>query len=148
MNMRHRLRAAMLAAIVLIVTFTWNATANVATAASGGTQAVAQLRLLDLACSGENDWAGSDEPYITVNGQRVWSASNVNRGDTELVDLRFDFDSSITVALREDDGGLAGGDDFMGSWTVTADQAGTGVRTVHSFTWITAGNYALRYEVS
>ena len=114
-------------------------------AADSHVQVVAQLHLLDLKCRAENDSFGSDEPYINVDGQRVWSRNNVDRGDIELVNLRFDFDEAITVELWEDDGGLTGGDDLMGRWFMFAAESGNGITTVTS--QYTAGWYELRYEV-
>lgn len=110
-----------------------------------GTQVVAQLHLLDLKCRAENDSFGSDEPYININGQRVWARGNVDRGDVELVNLRFDFDDAIAIDLWEDDGGLSGGDDLMGQWFAFAAENGTGIITLKN--QFTTGWYELRYEV-
>jgi hypothetical protein len=108
---------------------------------------VAQLHLLDLECLDENDegWWTSDEPYINVNGQRVWSAGNVDRYEVLLVNLRFDFDEMVTVELWEDDGGLTGKDDLMGRWFIFAGEVGSGVHKVRS--QYSFGTYNLRYEV-
>jgi hypothetical protein len=119
--------------------------APAAAATGGGVQVVAQLHLLDLECLAENDGFGSDEPYININGQRVWSRGNVDRGDIELVNLRFDFDEVVTVELWEDDGGLSGRDDLMGRWFFFASEAGGGITKVRS--QFTTGLYDLRYEV-
>ncbi|HZM82737.1 MAG TPA: hypothetical protein VFC19_44035 [Candidatus Limnocylindrales bacterium] len=117
-----------------------------AAAADGpGIQTVAKLHLLDLKCLAENDSFGSDEPYININGQRVWSRGNVDRGDIELVDYRYDFDEVVTVELWEDDGGLTGGDDLMGRWFIFSGELGSGFHTLRS--QYTAGLYDLRYEV-
>lgn len=109
------------------------------------TQVVAQLHLLDLKCLFENDSFGSDEAYININGQRVWARGNVDAGDIELVNLRFNFDEVITVELWEDDGGLTGGDDHMATWHIFASENGLGILTVPS--QFSAGRYELRYEV-
>ena len=109
---------------------------------------VAELHLLDLECLRENDdgtWWGSDEVYITLNGQRVWERGGVDRNDVILIDLRLAFDDLITVQLWEDDGGLRGGDDHMATWYVFAAEVGSGVHKVRS--QYTAGSYDLRYEV-
>jgi len=114
-------------------------------AADSGVQVVAQLHQLDLSCRAENDSFGSDEVYININGQRVWSRNNVDRNDIELVNYRFDFDDNVTVELWEDDGGVTGKDDLMGRWFFYAAEAGGGITTVES--QYTAGKYDLRYEV-
>jgi hypothetical protein len=106
---------------------------------------VAELHLLDLECMDKNDDWGSDEPYITVNGQRVWQRGNFDNRDLELIDLRFPFDEVVTVEVWEDDGGWTGSDDRMASWQFTAAEAGTGVHKVRT-PW-TFGHYDLRYVV-
>jgi hypothetical protein len=117
-----------------------------ASAATGAQQqAAGQLHLLDLICEFENDGFGSDEPYITINDVRVWSGSNVDRGDVEFLDLRFDFSDSIHVELWEDDGGVTGSDDLEGDWWVSAVDVGTGIHTLQD--QFGGGSYKLRYEV-
>lgn len=135
-----------LVALLSVLLSSFVSLTSAAPAAAGtGTQAVAQLHLLDLKCRAENDSFGSDEPYIVVNGQRVWTGSNVDRNDVELVNLRFNFDEVVTVELWEDDGGLSGGDDHMGTWHIFAAELGGGITTVKS--QYTVGVYDLRYEV-
>jgi len=107
---------------------------------------VVELHLLDLECRDKNDDWGSDEPYITVNGQPVWRTGNFDNRDIELINLRFAFDDVVTVEVWEDDGGWTGSDDRMGSFQFTAAEAGTGVHKVRT-QW-TAGHYDLRYAVN
>jgi hypothetical protein len=148
-----RLRPTRVGAAALLVLLTALAAPAPAAAAptpttGAASMVVAQLHLLDLQCLAENDdgtWWGSDEVYITVNGQRVWERGSVDRGDNLLVNYYYTFDELVTVQLWEDDGGLRGGDDHMATWYVFAVELGSGVHKVRS--QYTAGSYDLRYEV-
>ena len=141
--------AAAAAAIVLLATLTGSPPAAGAApprTAGAAAMVVAELHLLDLECRDKNDDWGSDEPYITVNGQPVWHTGNFDNRDIELINLRFAFDDVVTVEVWEDDGGWTGSDDRMGSFQFTAAEAGTGVHKVRT-QW-TAGHYDLRYAVN
>jgi hypothetical protein len=137
------------AALALLVTLVAPSPAAAGPAAAPGVAAmvVAELHLLDLECIDENDdgWWGSDEPFIVVNGQRVWDAENFDLRDIELIHIRIPFDELVTVEMWEDDGGLRAGDDHMASWYVFAAEVGSGVHKVR--TQRTYGTYDLRYEV-
>ncbi len=105
----------------------------------------ARLHIVKIHCIDRNDFVGSDEPYINLNGQRLWSGSNVDIGDEESVELWYDFNDLVTMTLMEDDGGAAGDDDKMGEWYVFSGEAGSGVKFVYS-QW-TDGYYSVWYEV-
>jgi hypothetical protein len=142
----HRIKMAKAVLCGIALSFGFGMAGPAAAATDNQTQVVAQLHLMSVLCLGEDDVIGSDEPYLTINGQRVWSAQNVDGGDHELVNLRFDFDESVTVVLWEDDGGLAGGDDVLLRLTISASQAGTGIQEAATSP-LGAGSYRLYYEV-
>jgi hypothetical protein len=115
-------------------------------AAQPAVQTTAQLHIFDVNCAQQNDEVFSDEPYLVVNGSRVWSGENVDDGDVEPVNLWFTFDDVITVELWEDDGGWTGEDDRMAVWHFWASEAGTGIRLAY----IPSGQkarYWIRYEI-
>ncbi|WP_203330679.1 hypothetical protein [Rhodovastum atsumiense] len=82
------------------------------------------LRLRSITCIRPTEWGG-DEPYLTWNGQRIWSGYGVERGETNwlgyIQPLRFE--RSGTLSLYESDRGR---DDYLGSYTVNRwqDQGG------------------------
>jgi hypothetical protein len=147
MPVRTLRSAAVAAAIVLLATVVARpAPAGAGAAPTGATaMVVAELHLLDLECLDKNDDWGSDEPYIRVNGVRVWGRGNFDNRDIFLINLRFAFDEVVTVEVWEDDGGLTGGDDHMATWQIFAAEAGSGVHKVR--TQRTFGHYDLRYAV-
>jgi hypothetical protein len=42
------------------------------------------LRLVSLACNTQEDYTGSDNPYLRVKGQRVWSGRLRNGQEADL----------------------------------------------------------------
>lgn len=106
-----------------------------------------QLHIVNIECLFQNDTFGSDEPYLLVNGARVWSGSNVDDGDVARVDYQSGFDDVIQIDLWEDDGGLSGRDDHIATWFIFDSEVGTGTHTVQSPWDSGAGLYDLTYEV-
>jgi hypothetical protein len=79
------------------------------------------LRLISLECLDEQDGIWSDdEVYLNFNGARIWSDSDMDKGETrDLTHLgEFAFVDVATLTGWEDDPGS--GDDLIGSRTVTA----------------------------
>lgn len=78
------------------------------------------LRLQSITCLRPTE-RGGDDPYLTWNGQRIWSGHDVDRGETNwlgyIPPLRFD--RAGTLSLYESDRGR---DDFLGSYRVTSWQ--------------------------
>jgi len=116
-------------------------------AAAGPAVQTVQLHIINVECLFQNDPFGSDEPYLLVNGARVWSGSNVDDGDVERVDYWTGFDDVIRVELWEDDGGLSGRDDHIDTWFIFDSEVGTGTHTVQSPFGSGAGLYEMTYEV-
>jgi len=117
-----------------------------AAVASPGIQTVT-LHIINLKCLFQNDTFGSDEPYLVVNGARIWSGSNVDDGDTESIEYWTGFDGVIQIDLWEDDGGLTGRDDHMAVWFIFDSEIGTGVHKVQSPWGVGPALYDMWYEV-
>ncbi len=146
-SLRVRRAGVVLFAVLAVVFSLVSTSANAPAARADSTiQVAATLHLFDLECGDKDDDWGSDEPYININGQRVWEAGNFDNNDIEFLDLRFGFNDTINVQIWEDDGGLTGGDDKMAEWTITAAEIGTGLVRVQT-TENQAGWYFLRYAV-
>lgn len=141
MSANRILRFAGVAALAVAMAFA----APPAAGASPGVQTVT-LHIIDLKCLFQNDAFGSDEPYINVNGARVWARGNVDDGETVSVEYWTGFDDVIQIDLWEDDGGLTGKDDHMATWFIFASEIGTGIHKVQS-PWENPFLYDMRYEV-
>lgn len=80
---------------------------------------MARLKLLDLRCMKSQE-SGGDEPYLVVNGDKVWKSDEMNSGD--MVSLRsldlIEFEGNIKIELMEKDSGIFNKDDKMGSCVV------------------------------
>ncbi|MGZ9123850.1 MAG: S8 family peptidase [Candidatus Binatia bacterium] len=106
-----------------------------------------RLRLVQLICDQTEDWAGGDETYLQVNGQRVWGPMSMNNGQT--ADLRIltpiPFRQRARVDLYDQDAGWADRDDHLGATYAWSTELGRGERE-HRFTGDGA-QYTLVYEV-
>ncbi|MFF4343725.1 caspase family protein [Kitasatospora sp. NPDC001540] len=102
----------------------------------------ATLHLDTLSCEVPDD-LGGDEPYLTFNGERVWSASGVNDGDARVVGFRREFAGSVTVGLHDEE---LGTDDEIGSCVIGSEEAGRGTRTAF-FSGPGGARYSLTYTV-
>lgn len=87
-----------------------------------------KLRLISLYCEKTEDNAGADEAYLVVNGRQVGGVNSIN--DREARDLTYiepiSFTSSAEIRLYDEDTGVFDKDDFLGSLSATAKQAGQG----------------------
>lgn len=73
-----------------------------------------RLILRSLRCNDAQE--GKDEPYLVVNGEKVWSAKNVKSGQTlNLGDIEVAFGSYAQIDLWESDGARS---DRFGEFTV------------------------------
>lgn len=106
---------------------------------------MARLKLISLHCTTTEDSTGADEPYLLVNGNRVWGSSSLNDGET--ADLSqvplISFNGTASIKLFDDDS--PDGDDNLGTHTANESQAGRGTQT-GTFTQDDA-DYTLTYEV-
>lgn len=77
---------------------------------------MARLKLLDLRCIKSQE-SGGDEPYLLVDGEKVWKSEEMNSG--EFVSLRsldlIHFEDKIKVELMEKDSGMFNRDDKLGA---------------------------------
>ncbi len=95
------------------------------------------------------DPVGNDEPYLVLNGKRVWTGS-MSTGDPAVNfknNLSVEFDQIATVSLYEDDGNhWYNRNDFIGSFDVNPSQLNLG--TVYSKELSGGGSkYKLTYAV-
>lgn len=86
-----------------------------------------KLQLTGIVCHDTEDWTGADEPYLNVDGRRVWTAGSMNNGDVQ--DLRIvppiTFITSTQIKLYDADiGSFFDRDDYLGTVTVNSSQAG------------------------
>ncbi len=86
---------------------------------------MARLKLLELRCFKSEDMGG-DEAYITVDGSKVWSIDEIEKGET--ASLRSvpptAFSGSVGVELWDEDTGLFDSDDNLGKMTVDESLVG------------------------
>jgi hypothetical protein len=102
--------------------------------------------LLDkLACHKTEDSTGADEAYLTYDGERIWGPTSINDGQVRSILISKSINGQAEVALHDEDSGILDPDDFLGSITISGDEAGLGQR-VQRFTRDGA-NYSLFYVV-
>lgn len=114
---------------------------------------MAKLHLKNLYCRETEDLAGADEPYLRVNGPKIWSSNSLNTGENvDLLNkngmpLEIDFDVKATISLYDSDGNhWYDRDDFLGSWTVTNLDIGRGDQIAY-FT-LDGASYELAFAVT
>lgn len=103
-----------------------------------------KLKLRTLYCIYQEDFFGTDQVYIKVNGEKVSSTARISSGgNLDLSNLnRYYFEDDIKVEVYEYDWE---GDDLLLSATITGDEAGEGIN-YKSGSHRTA-KYKLSYEV-
>lgn len=97
---------------------------------------MARLRLVKITCKDEQDWIGSDEPFLVVGGQVVWRAEGVDAGESlnleSIPESRFF--ASTKVELYEADGEVEEGNyavhDKIGEWSVSEQLVGKGEQSL------------------
>ena len=85
-------------------------------------------KLIRITCHKENEYA-SDEPYIVVQGKRVWSAEGVDKGESREINLEFRFTRELRVRLYEAD--LGWDDDFIDEHIIGPAHTGKGELEFH-----------------
>jgi hypothetical protein len=101
------------------------------------------LKLKQLTCNKTEDNIGSDQPYLHVNGEKIWGPVKAKAGDSLIVNEQYQFKSNATVELWELD---IDPDDHLGAHVVNHAESGTGESTAH-FTG-SGADYLLTYEVT
>jgi hypothetical protein len=112
----------------------------------------AKLRLLSLTVYATEDTFGADEAYLRRDGGRViWGPVDMNtdaypNSDADLEDVPLlPFTGKITLQLYDQDTGFLETDDYLGTVTVRADEAGTGEKRQEFRE--EGAHYVLAYEV-
>ncbi|WP_419176014.1 hypothetical protein [Desulfosediminicola sp.] len=106
-----------------------------------------RVRLHTLRCNDAQE--RRDEPYLLVNGNRIWSDENVRTGDTRDVNRTQEFSGNLTIELWDYDQARS---DCFGTLNILADDIGSGIReTSHRFHKdrgiVGDASYTLSYEV-
>jgi hypothetical protein len=104
------------------------------------------ITLVQIECLDKEDSTinGADEPYIEINGSRVWSGSGFRDGDSENSLGTFLIGNTANVRLWEQDA-APDNDDLIGSVGVGASDAGDGTKTV--ILTGAGGQYSLSFRV-
>jgi hypothetical protein len=109
-----------------------------------------KLQLISLFCSKTEDDTGADEPYLLVNGVKVWGSESPGLNDKETADLAavpvMEFRTRARIELFDTDAGGPDDDDLLGRFYVGKMQSGQGELEYH-FTEDDA-DYTLTYEVT
>lgn len=97
---------------------------------------MARLRLVKITCNDEQDWIGSDEPFLVVGGKVVWREEAVDAGESLNLEglAEVPFFASTQVELYESDGevedGNYAGHDKIGEWSVRENLVGKGEQSL------------------
>ena len=88
------------------------------------------LHLISIDCDDKDDTIGSDELYLKVNGNQVWSGDGFVKGTSRsLASVAAQpFLTSVDMELWEADAAPSP-DDYLGTYTARAAEAGTGPHT-------------------
>ncbi len=73
-----------------------------------------KLTLHRIKCHENTEW-GDDEVYINVSGSKVWGDTKMGEGSVKDINQSYEFNGSISVEVKEEDGGLHGKDDHIGT---------------------------------
>lgn len=107
-----------------------------------------KLRLISLFCAKTEDNTGADEPYLLVNGVKVWGSESPGLNDQETADLSavpvIDFNTRARVELFDEDS--PDDDDLLGRFYAGKMQLGQG-EVEYKFVEDDA-DYTLTYEVT
>ena len=82
------------------------------------------LKLGSITCHKQEDWTGDDDPYVKVNGRRVWGPKSMDVGQTREINHWVGFSRRAHVVLYECDSW--DGDDHLGAHTLTREHIGIG----------------------
>jgi hypothetical protein len=102
---------------------------------------MAKLTLNRLNCIRRKDVLGKDEPSLEIDDQEVWSGK-MDKGDSDTVNVDYDFTDSVVVRLRESNDGWT---TVLRTWTIrnTPTKAGHSPLTATSSGY----HYELFYDV-
>ncbi len=100
------------------------------------------LILKTLKCNKKQDSFGADDPYLCVDGKKIWGPIKAVKDETLIINENLQFRGHAVIQLWEKD---IAPDDLLGSHTVNKDEAGKG-KLEADFTEEGA-DYVLVYEV-
>jgi hypothetical protein len=101
------------------------------------------LKLKTLTCFETDDYAGTDEPYIKVNGNVVWGPQEIQGAGDAAIEKEVSFDGEATIELWEKD--RYSEDEMLGSRTV---HAGDGSGEMEARFTYDQAHYRLTFEVA
>lgn len=99
------------------------------------------LKLIGLTCN--NTQEARDEPYLVVNGQKVWGKKKMNDGQSRNLNVNVSIEQRAIIELWEYD--KIGRNDRFGQLNVNVEDQRSG-EMHHTFTHRHA-SYTLTYEV-
>ena len=106
----------------------------------------AQSHFLDvysITCWAYNDPSGSDEPYLKLNNNRIWTGGDCSPIETMYPGVHTDFYMNGDLYIMEDD---FGSDDTVG-YVLVGPQAQQGPQTYYSYKWINGLGYVPNYSM-
>lgn len=105
------------------------------------------LDVYTVTCWTQNDPSGADEPYLKLNGSRIWTGPDCTPITTMYPGVTTTFWNQVPLEIMEDD---FGNDDQVGYVTV-GPQSGQGTQTYYSYKYVpglgTIINYSMEYRV-
>ena len=101
------------------------------------------LKLKTLTCNKTEDRIGADEPYLHINGEKVWGPVKAKAGDILTINEQYQFKTNATIELWEKD---LDPDDHLGAHVVNQAESGSGQSTAHFNE--DGADYVLSYEVT
>src|SRR3712207_6675556 len=107
----------------------------------------AKVRLISLECITTEDSTGADEPFLRINGVKVWAGSLNDGQSTSLSGVpSYTFSSSVRIDLYDADAGTwYDGHDLLGRNYVYASQVGQGQQ--EAYYTEDGAFYILNYEI-
>jgi len=90
------------------------------------------LQLINLKCYETEDWWGTDEPYLRINGKTVWNGKLTSKDDErDLIDIEpiLIYETTM-IELWDKDLGFFDEDDLIGKEYVHVSLAGKGKKQI------------------
>ena len=84
------------------------------------------LHLIKLECVKKDDTVGNDEIDVRVDGVTLVGPLSIRRNDVVALNSTTSFSCSVKVNLLDEDSGLNGADDDLGTLTIKDTLAGLG----------------------
>lgn len=100
------------------------------------------LRLKSLKCNKTEDFIGADDPYLHVNGDKIWGPIKAKKGDVLIINEHTTIKSKAIIELWEKD---IDRDDHLGTHITTVSEVGAG--DMHASFVESGADYELTYEV-